>query len=274
MNSPDPLLDYYGVSKVDTERPNTARMYDVTLDGDHNFRVDRDEVEKLRELDPDYRHVTRSNRSFLGRAVRYCIEQGIDQFLDLGSGIPTVGNVHQAAHQQNPNAEVVYVDNEPIAVTHARHLLRDTPRATMVQADIRHPEEILAAPETQRLLDFTRPVGLMMVGVLHYVGPGEDLQALLRRYRDLVPSGSILTISHLTGDSNAEQMSRLLHEIRSTTTASITARTRDEVRALFTGFDLLEPGVVWTPQWRPDPDLPEDPHPERSKVWCGVAHKP
>lgn len=252
---------------VDVTTANPARIYDCGLGGYNNFQVDREQFDKLLEIDPDARLVVQSNRGFLRRAVRFCVEQGVRQFLDLGSGIPTVGNVHQAAHEMDPGAHVVYVDNEPIAAAQTRRLLADQPNAEIVQRDMRDVEGILQAEETRRLLDFSRPVALLAVAALHYLGRDEDVPGLLARYRAELASGSLLAISHTTDEHDPEGSARI-RELLERTSTPATHRSRAEVAALFAGTELVEPGVVWTPEWRPD--MP-DPVPAESETWCGVG---
>lgn len=263
--------DDSGLSKheVDTSLPNPARIYDYGLGGDHNFASDREAFHKLLEVDPDSRTVVRSNRAFLRRAVRFCLERGITQFLDLGSGVPTVGNVHDAAHEMNPDARVVYVDNEPIAAAHTRRLLQDQPNTAIIQEDLRDPEAVLNAPETTELLDFSQPVGLMMAAVLHWVG--DDVTDLLARYRRALAPGSALAISHLTDEDLPEQM-RKVEAIFDETSVPVTYRPRSQASELFTGFDIVEPGAVYCSEWRSEPheSLAE---PERTKIWAAVGIK-
>lgn len=263
--------DAIGFSKhdVNISLPNPARIYDYGLGGDHNFSSDREAFHKLLEVDPDARTVVRSNRAFLRRAVRFCLDQGITQFLDLGSGVPTVGNVHDAAHEMNPDARVVYVDNEPVAAAHTRRLLQDQPSTAIIQEDLRDADAVLNAPETMRLLDFSQPVGLMMAAVLHWVG--DDVTELLARYRrELVP-GSALAISHLTDEDVPEQM-REVEAIFDETSAPVTYRPRSRASELFTGFDIVEPGAVYCSEWRAEPhETLAEPH--RTKIWAAVGIK-
>ncbi len=256
--------------EVDLETPNAARIYDYSLGGTHNFPADRAAAEELFRIYPDARLVGRSNRAFLRRAVRYCIDQGIRQFLDLGSGIPTVGNVHEIAHQVDPEIRVVYVDNEPVAVALTQHLLKEVPNATVVQADIRDVDAVLGAPQTQ-LLDFTQPIALMMVAVLHYVSYEEDAPGLVARYTSKLAPGSFLVISHTTGDDQPE--AEEIRQLFAKTSTPVTHRTRAEVTALFDGLELVEPGVVWTPEWHPDDSDPLREDPKRSATYAGVARK-
>ena len=194
---------------ADLTRSSASRVYDYGLGGSHNFAADRDLAERFLAALPSARHVARLNRAFLRRAVHYCMRQGIDQFLDLGSGIPTVGNVHEAAHQLDPRARVVYVDNEPVAVAHTRQLLRGDARAEVVQADVRDPSAVLDSEAARRLLDFSRPVALLAVAALHYLGRDEDVPGLLARYRAELASGSLLAISHTTDEHDPEGSARI-----------------------------------------------------------------
>jgi hypothetical protein len=263
-------LSFDSISKVDTTRANPARMYDYALGGGHNFAIDREIAEEMFRQFPTGRHVALTNRAFLHRAVRYCLDAGMDQFLDLGSGIPTRGNTHEFAQQHNPDARVVYVDNEPVAVAHTRQMLRANPGAAIVHADIRDPDAVLHARETRELIDFGRPVTLLLVAVLHYVG--DNLSAIMERYRSVCAPGSMLVISHTTADNQPEAAERLRALLAASATP-VTHRSRHEVQELFAGWELVDPGLVWTPQWHPDPADPVEPHPEASETWCGVAYK-
>lgn len=259
------------VPEVDSRTPNAARIYDYDLGGDHNFQVDRAASEEIqRSVAPTGPFIARSNRAFLQRAVRYCLDRGIDQFLDLGSGIPTKGNVHEIAQERDPNARVVYVDVEPVAVAHTRQLLAENGKADIVHADVREPEKVLDSAQVGELLDFSRPVALLMVAVLHYVDHAE--MSALRRYRDELAAGSPVVISTLTADERAEEAQRVERFFAENTDSSVTFRTEEEVRRLFDGADLVDPGVVRTPQWRPDPGTTaEEWDAPRAGCWCGVA---
>ncbi|AOS64815.1 SAM-dependent methyltransferase [Actinoalloteichus hymeniacidonis] len=266
MSDPqEPLLG------VDLDWPNPARMYDYALGGAHNFAADREAFNRLLTIDPDAALVGRSNRAFLRRAVRYFVEQGIRQFLDLGSGIPTQGHAHEVARAVDPAARVVYVDNEPVAVAHSRRLLSDIDGVEIVGADIRDPASVLDSAEVGRL-DLSEPVGLLAVAVLHYVSAEDDPAELLARYLAPLAPGSLLAVSHTTIDAlppaQAAEMRRLLNS----TSSPVTHRTRAELAALLSQVDLVEPGLVWTPQWRPDgPDELLAAEPERSGTYAAVG---
>ena len=259
---------------IDIDIPSAARIYDYALGGAHNSAADRAAAEVLFQALPDAPMVARANRAFLQRVVRYCGSVGITQFLDLGSGIPTAGNVHEVAHSIDPSSRVVYVDNEPVAVGTTRQLLGDTPNTAVVQADLREAEAVLAAPETRRLLDFDKPLAVLMIAVLHYVSDAEDLAALVARYTAPLAPGSVLAISHTTEDPRPE-VAAAIKKVFDGTTTPVTHRSRDEVRALFQGLELLEPGVAWTPQWRPADEMePLWTAPERSATFAAVGQIP
>ena len=243
------------------------------LGGAHNFAVDRELVERLMAVNPNAIVVARANRTFLRRAVQFMVDQGIRQFLDLGSGIPTVGNVHEIAQRADPDCRVVYVDVEGVAVAHAELLLEGNDKATVLQADVTEPEAVLDAPRTRRLLNFDEPLGLLVVALLHYLSPAQDPAGVLRRYREVMAPGSYLAISHATRDFTPEPVDRAVDEIRKSSPDVVFTRTRAEVLAFFDDFELVEPGLVttsrWRPEWRsdPTPNLGDD------ALYAGVARK-
>jgi hypothetical protein len=260
--------------EVDTTKANVARVYDYWVGGDHNFQADRDLARTITALDPNIRTTMRANRAFLGRVVRFLAGQaGIRQFLDIGSGIPTENNVHQVAQATAPGSRVVYVDSDEVAVAHSRLLLADNPDAAVIQADAREPAKILADPETQLLLDFTQPVAVFLVAVLHFIpdtGQATDIVATLR---DALAPGSYLVICHACRDEQPSLATSFESVYNSRVTAQLAMRSRDEIAGLCGGFTLLEPGLVWIPEWRPDSpgDVPADP----SRYWAlvGVGRK-
>ncbi len=261
--------------EISPDRPNIARMYDYYLGGGHNFAVDREAAQRMVDLFPDLPRITQANRAFLRRAVAFMAEQGIDQFLDIGSGIPTAGNVHQVAQAANPAARVVYVDIDPVAVTHSRNLLRDNPRAGVVLADARATEQILANPVVEQLIDLARPVGVLIMGVLHFFPDDEDACGVTQRLYERVPSGSYLALSHATTERITDDMRREVDLEYSRTTSPMVFRRREEIRRLFAGFELVEPGLVYVPEWRPEgPEEPFYAEPERSNGYVGVGRKP
>lgn len=256
--------------RVDVETPTATRVYDYLLGGDHHFAVDRRAARQLLSVMPDIAVQVRANRAFLGRAVRYLTGAGIDQFLDIGSGVPIAGSVHEVAQRANPAARVVYVDHDPLAVVHSRAILAGNDRATIVQADLRQPEAIIHHPELADLLDFTRPVAVLMLAVLHAVPDRADPYRIVGRLlAELVP-GSQLAISHPTADSRPG-MWAALGQIAAEAGYPITSRGRGEVARFFEGLELADPGLVWLPQWRPADPAAE---PERSSLYAAVARKP
>lgn len=235
---------------VDVDRPNAARMYDYFLGGTSNLVVDREAADEVMRSWPASRWA-RDNRAFMGRAVAYLCERGIDQFLDLGSGIPTVGNVHEIAHAHNPAARVAYVDNEPVAVAHGRRLMCDKSQVTVTQADLRDPASVFAAPGVADLLDFDRPIAVLAVAVLHFIPDGDRPADVLAEYRGACVPGSYVVISHgaQTSISDTELDSGRATYRRTAT--PITSRTREEIAALVAGYTLVEPGLTLLPDWHP-----------------------
>lgn len=244
------------VVRPDVDSPNAARMYDYFLGGAANFAVDRDAADRALAVTPEIGRFARANRSFLGRAVTHLCSLGIDQFLDLGSGVPTVGNVHEIAHRHCPTARVAYVDVEPIAVSHARWILGEHPQVTVTQADIREPEQVLGSPEVTGLLDFTRPIALLAVAILHFVADDDDPAALLEDYRRACAPGSYLCLSHASPITMTAEQVAGGRAIYRTTTTPITPRPGDDIAAMLNGWQLLKPGLVPIAQWRPDTDEP------------------
>ncbi|HEY4453792.1 MAG TPA: SAM-dependent methyltransferase [Pseudonocardiaceae bacterium] len=247
-----------GPEQVDYQRPSSARMYDYLLGGGQNFAVDRDAAEAAAAAFPHFRAAVRANRSYLGRAAAYLAKNGIDQFLDLGSGIPTAGNVHEVVHRYNPNARVAYVDREPVAVAHASGLLADEPLVTITQADIRSPQDVLSAPTVADLLDLDRPIAVLAMGILHFLSDDDDPFGMLAAYRDASCSGSYLAISHANQVTlTDEQVQGFLDAYARTPTPTL-FRTVEEIRRLLDGYKLIEPGLVLAPFWHPDQPGPVD----------------
>jgi hypothetical protein len=257
---------------VDLDRPSVARVYDFFLGGSHNFAVDREMAEQLLRLAPDAAEVMRANRAFLRRAVRFMVDQGVTQFLDIGSGIPTVGNVHDIAQKMNPDIKVVYVDIDPVAVAHSRAMLEGQQNTAVVRADLREPDSILSAPEVTRLLDFDRPIGLLIVSVLHFLGDDEKVQAATARLRGALSSGSFFAISH--GAWGARPESAQVEQLYQRSTSQVIPRTPEEILAFFGEYELVEPGLKFLPAWRPDSPDEVDDRPERFVSLAGVGQKP
>jgi len=239
-----------------TDRPTPARMYDYFLDGKDNFAVDREAADVVIELlgEQTVKLGPQENRAFLRRAVRHMAQQGIDQFIDLGAGLPTQGNVHQVAREINPDAHVVYVDNDPIVFAHGRALLADSPVVQVITADLRRPDDVLDHPVTQKLIDFSRPVGLLMFAVLHFVPDDEQPRELLAHYRSRLAPGSLVGVSHLTMDGFSTEAVAKAAAVYERATSPMVPRSRPEIAHLLDGLDLLEPGLVRSWEWRPAPD--------------------
>jgi hypothetical protein len=244
---------------TDPATPSVARMYDYFLGGKDNFAADRRAAAKVAETDPDVAVRARENREFLGRAVRFLVAAGVRQFIDLGTGLPTRENVHEVAQGAAPECRVVYVDNDPVVLAHARALLTDSAQTGVVRADVRRPEDVFGAPEVRQLIDFDRPVGILMVAILHFV-PDEDRPGdIVARFRDRMAPGAHLVISHATlGRPGATDVDAARDVYASTTAGSITLRSPERLAALFDGFELVEPGVVHVAGWRPEDGPPGD----------------
>jgi SAM-dependent methyltransferase len=255
-------------TSVDLEKPSAARIYDYVLGGNHNFAVDREFVKQRDKVDPKSRQFAIQNRAFLRRVVLYLMKQGVRQFLDLGSGIPTVGNVHEIAQAADPSTRVVYVEIEHVAVAHSQLILEGNDNAVMVHADITKPGLVLNDPATQATLDLDKPVGILAIAIGHYVL--DDPESVFAAYRDVVAPGSYLGLSHLTDDFR--DMTGLTSDMRQTQNA-VRPRTRAEVSRLFGDWDLLEPGLVTTSQWRPDRETDSQGAEQRDGLYAGVARK-
>ena len=257
---------------INTKVPHPARVYDCWLGGKDNFEADRRAAAEAIAIFPKTVQSARSCRQFLARAVGYLTaEAGIRQFLDLGSGLPSVENVHEVAQRIAPESRVVYVDNDPVVLLHAQALLASSPEGTTgyIQADIRDPGPILA--KAAEMLDFSEPVAVMLLAVLHFVTDAQDPAGIIRTLMDAVPSGSYLTVGHHTGDIYPElnEFARRMSELNPDFPATL--RDRQQVTDLFAGLDLVAPGVVQISRWRPESDL--DVH-AAAALWGGVARKP
>ena len=244
--------------EIDTTRPHPARMYDCYLGGKDHYEVDRAAAAEVIKRAPEIRAIARENRAFLGRAVRYlAAERGIRQFLDIGTGIPTAGNVHEVARQAAPGTRVVYADNDPIVHTHANALLGRDGTTGIVLADLRDPEAILNDPVTRRLIDFGQPVALLLIAILHFITEAENPAGIIAAFRDALPAGSFLALSHVTGDIRGEAAAGVA-DVYKGATATVTLRSHEQVTALFDGWGLVDPGVVQVPLWHPDGPLPKN----------------
>jgi O-methyltransferase involved in polyketide biosynthesis len=253
--------------------PSSARIYDYLLGGKDNYQADRRAAEVIASRLPNARRAVQWNRGFLRRVVRYLVgEAGIRQIIDIGAGLPTAGNTHEVAFEACPDARVVYVDHDPVVLAHARDMLHAVPGTTVIDQDLRSPEAILADPDLTALIDFSQPVAFLLLSVLHFIGEEADPAGLIARLHGSFPSGSHVAISHVTPDAIAEVRDAAKVFDRATEQAHV--RTRTEVAKLLVGLDMVEPGMVWTPQWRPEPGDPVPPN-ARESYFCAVtARKP
>ncbi|MGH3899385.1 MAG: SAM-dependent methyltransferase [Pseudonocardiaceae bacterium] len=259
---------------VDKIVPSAARVYDYWLDGAHNFAADRAMGKEIEQAMPGVRDAVRINRSFLRRAVLVMVESGVRQFLDIGSGIPTVGNVHEIAQRADPECRIVYVDKESVAVAHSEMLLEGNDRVAAIQANLRDVEDILDHPETKRLLDFDQPIGLLMVALLHFVPDSWDPVDVLARYRDRLVPGSYLALSHVTADGKPAGQTKAV-QLYNDTPEPVYSRSQKEVLQLFAGYELIEPGLVGCAFWRPaGPGDTSDHADMNTLLYGGVGRKP
>ncbi|MGH3879945.1 MAG: SAM-dependent methyltransferase [Actinophytocola sp.] len=264
------------VRELDLDKPNAARMYDYYLGGVHNFEPDRLLADKALQVAPWLKDLARLNRAWLRRAVLFMMDQGIRQFLDLGSGIPTAGNVHETAHQVDPEARVVYVDYESVAVHHAHTLLgeQNVPGVGVVWADIREPRSVLDHDEVARLIDFDQPVGLLIAGLMLFIADDYDPAGLVAAYREKCAPGSYLGLSTQTNErADEETAADLAAVLRLYEAADEQMYPRDHatVESWFAGTELVSPGLVLLHEWRPEPDLPEVTTPARLLGYGGVG---
>jgi S-adenosyl methyltransferase len=237
---------------IDTRVPNMARMYDYALGGKDNFAADREAVQKLFSFSPENKDVPRANRRFLRRAVRFAAAQGVSQFLDLGTGLPSQGHVHEVVAETDPAARVVYVDYDPVVVNHAKALLVDSDWVTAVEADIRDPKGILTHPDVTGLIDFSQPVAVLFVAVLHGIPDRDDPAGIVRAFAENLSPGSYLTLSHLTSEGHPPALVAQKEEVFARSTAPVRYRSHAEILRMFDGFSLVEPGLTAVTRWHGD----------------------
>jgi len=254
---------------VDTSRANVARVHDYWLGGGFNFLADRDLARAITAVEPNAQAFARANRDFLGRAVRFLAAEGITQFLDIGSGLPTQGNVHEIA---GPDARVAYVDADPVAVAHSKAILNGSTSAAVIAGDLRDPAAILAHETTRRLIDFGQPVGLLLIAVLHFIPDADDPWRMVAALRDAVPPGSYLAIGHATDAHNPRGARAFEKVYNNSSSTGVNVRSREEILRFFDGFELADPGLAYVSQWRPDP-VP-DTGPFHWGELVGVARRP
>jgi hypothetical protein len=258
--------------KLDTSVAHSARLWNYLLGGKDNFAADREAAEQALTLMPELVQSARADREFLGRAVRFLVgEAGMRQFLDIGTGLPTANNTHEVAQALAPESRIVYVDNDPMVLVHARALLTSTREGATdyIDADVRDPDKILQA--AARTLDFDRPVAIMLLGIMNFVIDNDEAYGIVKRLLDAVPAGSYLVISHPTKEVNPQAVEEAMRMWNASGAAPITARTPAELARFFDGLELLEPGIVTCSHWRPDPDAQK----VREKVseFAGVGRK-
>jgi O-methyltransferase involved in polyketide biosynthesis len=259
--------------KLDTTVAHSARLWNYLLGGKDNFAADREAAEMALALMPELVQSARADREFLGRAVRYLAgEAGVRQFLDIGTGLPTANNTHEVAQSVAPESRIVYVDNDPMVLVHARALLTSTPEGATdyIDADVRDPDKILQA--AARTLDFDQPIAIMLLGIVNFIVDDDEAYAVVKRLVDAVPSGSFLVISHPTREVNPEAVDEAMRMWNESGAAPITARTREELTRFFDGLELLEPGVVTCSHWRPDPG--GESTPVKVSEFGGIGRKP
>ena len=258
--------------ELDTQHAHPARVYNYWLGGDDNFPADREAAEQAIAANPGIMTDVRANRAFLVRAVRYLAgERGVRQFLDIGTGLPTAGNTHQVAQEAAPDARIVYADNDPIVLQHARALLTSSPQGACdyVAADLRDTATILKA--AARTLDFGAPVALMLLIILHLIPDDDDPYGIVAELMGALPSGSYLVLAHPASDIRAAQMAEMTRRVNERMSGPrATMRDRAAITRFFDGLELVEPGVVQPQQWRPEPGMLSPP---QVTAWCGVARK-
>jgi SAM-dependent methyltransferase len=257
---------------VDMEVPSPARMYDALLGGSHNFAIDRQAAAAATALVPDLPAVAVSNRAFLRRVVLHLVDAGIRQFIDIGAGIPTVANTHELVADAQPVARVAYVDIDPVAVAHAQALLVDVPHATALRGDLRDPQTLLANAQLRGFIDFDQPVAVLLIAVLHLLTDADQPGKAVAALRDAVAPGSYLAISHLSSARRPQAAAQLADHAARQSRVPITFRSQEEITAFFDGWELVDPGVVELPAWRPDAGDPADA--ARSLGLAGLGRRP
>ncbi|MEU8569545.1 SAM-dependent methyltransferase [Streptomyces pathocidini] len=257
---------------IDTSRPHPARMYDYFLGGRDNYEVDRAAAERVIEIIPDALPSARANRDFLRRAVRTVVVGGIRQILDIGTGIPTSPNTHEIARESAPDVRVAYVDNDPIVGAHAAARLTSEGSTGFALADVRSPETVLGDPVVRELIDFGQPVALLLVAVLHFIQDEEDPAGIVATLTEALPKGSCLVLTHGTQDFH-QHVEGDANEVYQRSTASLTVRPHDGIAPFFDGYELLDPGLVQVPLWRPDAPLPDVDELRRVAFYGGVGVK-
>jgi hypothetical protein len=247
-------------------------MYDYYLGGKDNYTVDRQAADAVLHVVPEVRDMARENRAFLQRAVRYLVgEGGIRQIIDIGTGIPAVGNVHEVADQVSPGVRVAYVDNDPIVHVHANALLTGEGNTSVVLADLRDPAGILAHPKLRELIDFGEPIALLLIAIVHFLPDAQQPGHIIATLRNALPPGSYLALSHGTADFHDDALVDQATTVYEGATAPLVLRSHAQISEFFNGFDLVEPGVVQVPLWRPDDRQPRARELAKIGIYGGVG---
>jgi SAM-dependent methyltransferase len=257
---------------VDIERPAAARAYDYVLGGTHNFEIDRDLARRLTEATPDLARHARANRAFLQRATRHLVRAGVRQFLDVGSGIPATGNVHEVALEIAPETHVVYVDMDQVAVAHSEQILAGVPGSAIIQEDLRKPEAILDHAQTRALIDFDRPVAVLLLAILHAMSEADDPYDIVRRLLDRLAPGSYLVVSHSTSERRPEE-ARKMEELSRQSPTALHMRSRSDITRFFDGLEVVDPGITWVSQWHLEEDGGVFAADQSDMLLCGVGRK-
>ncbi len=258
--------------KMDLNRPSIARIYDYLLGGYHNFEADRVRAHRSLEIYPDVALSAQVNRAFLRRAVGTMLDEGISQFIDVGSGIPTVGHVHEIAQKANPASRVVYVDIDPVAIAHSNALVGDDPNIMALLADARDPEYIFQRITEEAVLDLQKPIGVLMIALLHFIPDLQETKSLIGRYASNLVPGSYLAFTHGTYEDTPQGAAEGLMKMAGGSGTVVSYRRCQEIMGIFEGFAFMDPGIVFTPLWHPDSD--EDlmlDEPGRALTYAGVA---
>ncbi|MGH3389792.1 MAG: SAM-dependent methyltransferase [Actinomadura sp.] len=259
---------------IDVTVPSIARTYDYFLGGKDNFRADRELAEKILQFAPETKDAARANRRFLGRTVEFLAEAGIRQFLDLGTGLPSQNNVHEVAQRVRPDARVVYIDNDPVVLRHAEALLARDESTAVICEDVREPERILAHPTVQRMLDFSQPIAVMCLAVLHFVTDEQDPWGIVSTLTEPLVPGSYLALSHSSLDGTPAEISAAIQERYKTAAAPAVWRSREAIARFFAGLDVVDPGLVTFTDWRSDDLERKRPGGDCTWVLAAVGRKP
>jgi SAM-dependent methyltransferase len=263
---------------IDTSKPSIARVYDYALGGKDNFEVDRQVLTNMLSIDPEMPTLAKEHRLWSRKVVRWLADEvGIEQFLDCGSGLPTMENTHQAAQRANPDARVLYVDNDPVVIAHGRALLEDNQNTLFMNADLRHPDDLLDNRAVDRFLDLEQPVAMIQCATIHHVDKLEEQQSIMARYVDRLASGSYVVLTHVHNPGDGGEVSRLAEQMEAayqSTNATTHWRPHEEIETLFDGLELIEPGLVPLHRWWPSGPATSTVRPILDLVLGGVGRKP